>query len=158
MTVTPAERDAVLAVLGDYGWLIDEGRFDEWLALFAEDCVYQVVPRENLAQGLPGSLMLCESKDMLRDRITALTEANKYNIHVPRHVIGLPRITRVGADLLAVEAAYTVFQSDQDGEARLFSVGSYRDRVRLSGGLPRFIEKLVIVDSFAIPSLLATPL
>src|SRR5207249_2549491 len=120
--IAPAERDAVLAVLGDYGWLIDEGRFDEWLDLFAEDCVYKVVPRENLALGLPVCLMLCENKDMLRDRVTALTEANKYNIHVPRHVIGLPRITRVAADLLAVEAAYTVFQSDQGGESRLFSV------------------------------------
>jgi hypothetical protein len=30
--------------------------------------------------------------------------------------------------------------------------------VRLVGGVPRLQEKLVIVDSFAIPSLLATPL
>jgi anthranilate 1,2-dioxygenase small subunit len=153
-----AERDAVLALLADYGWLIDEGRFDEWLDLFAEDCVYKVVPRENLAAGLPGCLILCESKDMLRDRVTSLREANKYNIHVPRHVIGLPRVTRVGADLLAVEAAYTVFQSDQDGESRLFSVGSYLDRIRLAGGVARFREKIVVVDTFAIPSLLATPL
>jgi anthranilate 1,2-dioxygenase small subunit len=156
--ISAAERDGVLAVLADYGWLIDEGRFDEWLDLFVEDCVYKVVPRENLTLGLPGCLMLCENKDMLRDRVTALREANKFNIHVPRHVIGLPRVTRVAADLLAVETAYTVFQSDQDGESRLFSVGSYLDRLQLVGGAPRFKEKLVIVDSFAIPSLLAAPL
>jgi anthranilate 1,2-dioxygenase small subunit len=156
--ISPAERDAVLAVLADYGWLIDEGRFDEWLDLFDEDCVYKVVPRENHAAGLPGCLILCENKDMLRDRVTALREANKYNIHVARHVIGLPRVTRVAPDLLAVETAYTVFQSDQEGDSRLFSVGSYLDRLRLVGGVPRFTEKFVIVDSFAIPSLLAAPL
>jgi anthranilate 1,2-dioxygenase small subunit len=156
--ISSAERDAVLALMADYGWLIDEGRFDEWLDLFVEDCVYKVVPRENLALGLPGCLMLCENKDMLRDRVTALREANKYNIHVGRHVIGLPRVTRVAPDLLAVEAAYTVFQSDQDGEAKLFSVGSYLDRLRLVGGAARIAEKVVIVDSFAIPSLLAAPL
>ena len=156
--VTPAERDAVLALLADYGWFIDEGRFDDWLALFAEDCVYRVIPRENLTLGLPGSLMSCDNKDMLRDRVTALTDANKYNIHVARHVIGLPRVTRLGPDSLAVEAGYTVFQSDQEGEARLYSVGSYRDRLRVVGGTLLLVEKLVIVDSFAIPHLLATPL
>ena len=156
--ITAAERDAVLALYGEYGWLIDEGRFDEWLDLFAEDCSYKVVPRENLAQGLPGCLILCENKDMLRDRITSLREANKFNIHVARHLIGLPRVTRAASDMLAVEAAYSVFQSDQDGNSRLFSVGSYVDRLRLTGGVPRFAEKLVIVDTFSIPSLLATPL
>ncbi|HUA56766.1 MAG TPA: aromatic-ring-hydroxylating dioxygenase subunit beta [Candidatus Sulfotelmatobacter sp.] len=156
--ITAAERDAVLALYGEYGWLIDEGRFDEWLDLFAEDCSYKVVPRENLAQGLPGCLILCENKDMLRDRITSLREANKFNIHVARHLIGLPRVTRAASDMLAVEAAYSVFQSDQDGDSRLFSVGSYVDRLRLTGGVPRFAEKLVIVDTFSIPSLLATPL
>jgi anthranilate 1,2-dioxygenase small subunit len=155
---SPGERDGVLALLADYGWLIDEGRFDEWLDLFVEDCVYKVVPRENLALGLPGCLMLCETKDMLRDRVTALREANKFNIHVPRHVIGLPRVTRLAADALAVEASFSVFQSDQEGDSRLFSVGCYLDRVQLVDGVLRFQEKLVIVDSFAIPSLLATPL
>jgi anthranilate 1,2-dioxygenase small subunit len=156
--VGAGERDQVLGLLGDYAWLIDEARYDEWLALFAEDCVYRVIPRENLTFGLPGTLMSCDSKDMLRDRVAALTDANKYNIHVARHVIGVPRVTRVAADLLSVEAAYSVFQSDQEGEARLFSVGSYRDRVRVAGGRVLFTEKIVIVDSFAVPSLLATPL
>lgn len=156
--IQSGERDGVLALLAEYGWLIDEGRFDDWLDLFAEDCVYKVVPRENLAFGLPGCLMLCESKDMLRDRVMALREANKFNIHVPRHMIGLPRVTRGPADVLAVEAAYTVYQSDQEGESRLYSVGCYLDRVSTAGGVLRFKEKLVIVDSFAIPSLLATPL
>jgi anthranilate 1,2-dioxygenase small subunit len=156
--IQPAERDAVLALLADHGWLIDEGRLDDWLDLFAEDCLYKVVPRENLALGLPGCLILCESKDMLRDRVMSLRAANKFNIHVPRHVIGLPRISRVAPDTLAVETAYTVFQSDQEGDSRLYSVGCYVDRVRLVDGAACFAEKLVIVDSFAIPSLLAVPL
>ena len=156
--ITAAEREAVLALYAEYGWLIDEGRFDEWLDLFAEDCSYRVVPRENLTQGLPGCLILCENKDMLRDRVTALREANKFNIHVARHLIGLPRVTRLTSDALAVEAAYSVFQSDQDGDSRLFSVGSYIDRVRVASGVARFTEKIVVVDTFAIPSLLATPL
>ena len=100
--------------------------------------------------------MSCDNKDVTTR--AALTDANKYNIHVPRHVIGLPRVTRLARDVLAVEAAYTVFQSDQEGDTRLFSVGCYQDRVRAVGGRLLIQEKIVIVDSFAVPSLLATPL
>src|SRR5260370_3442217 len=48
---------------------------------------------------------------MLEDRIRALREANKYNIHTDRHVIGLPRIT---GDGLMVEAPFAVF-TDRPG-------------------------------------------
>ena len=67
-------------------------KFDEWLGLFAEECRYQVMPRENYDRGLPAALIFCDSRAMLEDRIRALREANKYNIHTDRHVIGLPRV------------------------------------------------------------------
>jgi anthranilate 1,2-dioxygenase small subunit len=156
--IAPDERDAVLRLLAEYGWLADEGDFDAWLDLFAEECSYKVVPRENLTLGLPASIMLCDNKNMLRDRILALRKANKYNIHVQRHVIGLPRVSRVGPHELLAQASYTVFQCDQEGVSRLFSVGSYVDRIVLDGGAARLKEKCVIVDSFAIPTLLAVPI
>jgi anthranilate 1,2-dioxygenase small subunit len=156
--VSPGERDLALAMLADYGWLIDEGRLDEWLELFSEQCVYKVVPRENIALGLSGFLILCESKDMLRDRIMSLRQANKYNIHTPRHVIGLPRFRRIDARSFAAEMSYAVFQSNQDGESRLFSVGTYTDRIEIENGVARLREKIVIVDTFSVPSLLAVPL
>ena len=151
-------REILTSLMAEYAMLIDEDKLEDWVELFAEDCDYRIVTRENVEQNLPNVLMWCDNKDMLRDRITALTDANKYNIHVARHIIGLPRVTRLGPDTLAVEAGYTVFQSDQEGEARLYSVGSYRDRLRIAGGALLLVEKLVIVDSFAVPHLLATPL
>ena len=50
----------------------------------------------------------------------ALREANKYNIHTDRHVIGLPGILDDG---LAAEAPFAVYQTDQEGETRLFATG-----------------------------------
>ena len=152
--MTP-DRAAVCDLLAEYGALIDTGKFDDWLDLFAEECRYQILPRENYDGGLPAALVFCDSRAMLEDRIRALREANKYNIHTDRHVIGLPRILDGGLEL---EAPFAVYQTDQEGETRLFATGLYRDRLDVSGPRLKIRDKLVLLDTFAVPSLLATPL
>ena len=149
------DRGAVCDMLAEYGALIDMAKFDEWLDLFAEECRYQIIPRENFDRGLPAGLVFCDSRAMLEDRIRALREANKYNIHTDRHVIGLPRVFEDG---LALEAPFAVFQTDQEGETRLFATGLYRDRLAPAGQRLKIRDKLVLLDTFAVPSLLATPL
>ncbi len=149
------DRAAACDLLAEYGALIDLAQFDEWLALFAEECRYQIMPRENYDRGLPAALVFCDSRAMLEDRIRALLEANKYNIHTDRHVIGLPRLLDDG---LLVEAPFAVYQTDQEGETRLFATGLYRDRIEMGGRGPRIRDKLILLDTFAVPSLLSTPL
>lgn len=152
-----AERDAIHDLFAEYGALLDAAKYDEWLGLFAADCHYNIVPRENLDQGLPAGLIYCDSRAMLEDRIMALREANKYNIHNDRHLIGLPRLLR-GADGLMVEAPFAVYQTDQEGATRLFATGLYRDRLELMAVGLKIRDKLVLLDTFAVPTLLATPL
>ena len=149
------DHAAICDLLAEYGALIDLAKFDEWLDLFAKECRYQIVPRENFDRGLPAALVFCDSRAMLEDRIRALREANKYNIHTDRHVIGLPRIFD---DPLAVEAPFAVYQTDQEGETRLFVTGLYRDRLEISGRGLKIRDKLILLDTFAVPTLLATPL
>jgi anthranilate 1,2-dioxygenase small subunit len=148
-----ADRAAVWDLLAEYGALIDMAKFDEWLDLFAEECRYQIVPRENFDRGLPAGLVFCDSRAMLEDRLRALRQAN--NIHTDRHVIGLPRIV---GDGLMIEAPFAVFQTDQEGETRLFATGLYRDRLEIFGQRLKIRDKLILLDTFAVPTLLATPL
>ena len=150
-----ADHVAVYELLAEYGALIDAAKFDEWLDLFAEECRYQIVPRENYDRGLPAALIFCDSRAVLEDRLRALREANKYNIHTDRHLIGLPRILDDG---IAAEAPFVVYQTDQEGETRLFATGLYRDRLQLVGSRLKIRDKLVLLDTFAVPTLLATPL
>ena len=149
------DHAAVYDLFAEYGALIDMAKFDEWLDLFAEECRYQIVPRENFDRGLPTALVFCDSRAMLEDRIRALREANKYNIHTDRHVIGLPRILDDG---LAAEAPFAVYQTDQEGETRLFATGLYRDRLVRAGSRLKIRDKLILLDTFANPTLLSTPL
>ena len=153
-----ADRFALYDLFAGYGALIDAADFDAWLALFAATCTYHIIPRENYQRGLPAGLVYCDSRGMLEDRIRALREANKYNIHTDRHLIGLPRLIGEGGDAKLVEAPVAVYQTDQEGETRLFATGLYRDRIVAAAGGLKFRDKLVLLDTFAVPSLLATPL
>jgi 3-phenylpropionate/cinnamic acid dioxygenase small subunit len=147
------DRLTLIDLYAEYGGLIDAGDYDGWLGLFAAECRYHVMPRENWERGLPAGLIYCDSRAVLEDRIGALREANKYNIHSDRHLIGLPRVA--GG---LVEAPFAVYQTDQEGETRLFATGLYRDRLEAEAGCLKFRDKLVLLDTFAVPSLLATPL
>lgn len=178
-----AERLAVQALLAEYGGLLDLGLYDDWLALFAAECRYAVVPRENYDAGLPVALILCDNRAMLEDRIASLRQANKYNLHTDRHLIGLPRIVapesnrtasnqtasnqtasnRTETGQLAIEAPFAVYQTNQEGETILFATGLYRHRLErgaseYSMDALRIAETLVLLDTFAVPTLLATPL
>jgi anthranilate 1,2-dioxygenase small subunit len=156
----PSEiRHGAQDVMNEYGELIDSDRLEQWLELFTEDCTYRVMPRENVEQNLPVPLMMCSSKNQLRDRIVALRNANEFNLHYDRHVIGGVRVMPGSTGgLWRVEASYAVFQTNLEGQSRLFSVGRYYDTLRTEGDRLLFCEKLIIVDSFSIPTLLATPL
>lgn len=153
-----ADRAAIFDLYANYGWLIDAAEWAGWLDLFAGECRYSIVPRENFDRGLPAGLVYCDSRAVLEDRIMALQEANKYNIHWDRHLIGLPRFVGEEGGELAVEASFAVYQTDQEGESRLFATGLYRDRIVEEDGRFRFRDKLVVLDTFAVPSLLSTPL
>lgn len=157
--MSEAEAKAAIAdLLAEYAALLDEDRLEDWLDLFAASCRYCIMARENADLGLPQPLMLCENKAMLGDRVLALRNANIFNIHRDRHLIGSLRIRQAGAGLWSLAANYAVYQTDAEGESRLFSVGSYRDQVVFEAGRPLFRDKLVLVDTAAIPTLLSTPL
>jgi anthranilate 1,2-dioxygenase small subunit len=152
------DRFALYDLFAAYGALIDLGQFDQWLALFAPQCSYHIMPRENHEQGLPAALVFCDTRAILEDRIAALHDANKYNIHSDRHLIGLPRLIEEEGDAAFAEAPFAVYQTDQEGESRLFATGLYKDRLVIEAGGLKFRDKLVLVDTYAVPSLLATPL
>jgi 3-phenylpropionate/cinnamic acid dioxygenase small subunit len=148
----------VCRLYADYGSYADEAKYDEWLGLFADECSYTVMPKENYERGLPAGLIYCDSRAILEDRIESLRTVSKANIHSDRHIIGMPRITKVDHDSVLVEAPFSVFQTEQEGETRLFATGLYRDCLKTNGKGLKFSEKLVVLDTFAVPSLLATPL
>jgi anthranilate 1,2-dioxygenase small subunit len=151
---------AVQAVYGQYARHLDDNALQAWFELFADECEYRVVPRENVDQGLPLALIDCSNRRMLADRIVSLKEANFFNVHYSRHI--LSSITLVpdadaGADI-ASEADYAAFQTDQEGVTRIFSVGRYRAWMRMEEGRLKIARMTVVADTYGIRTLLAIPI
>jgi anthranilate 1,2-dioxygenase small subunit len=151
-------RSSAEDLMAEYVDRIDSDRLEEWLNLFTEDALYQILPRENCDRNLPASLILCTNKNMLRDRIVSLRNANEYNLHHDRHLVSGIRVVPSAEGIWLLTANYALFQTDLEGNSRLFSVGCYRDKLRVERGQLLFAAKVVIVDTFAVPTLLATPI
>jgi anthranilate 1,2-dioxygenase small subunit len=154
---TPALWEAV-ALLSEYGLLLDQDKLEQWAQLFEPQAQYKVCSRENEELALPAPLIWCDNRDMLTDRIQSYRNVNEHNFHWARHVIGLPQVLRDSPDELHFQASYSLFQTNLEGLTRLFSVGRY-DFVCQRGpqGL-RLIRATVIVDSGLVKTLLAAPI
>ena len=107
---------------------------------------------------MPIGYMYCASQGMLRDRVTALRKANIYEPQRYRHMLGAVRMLGTEAGAVCVQSSVTVTRIMESGDLTLFSTGKYLDRVVVENGQPRFREKLVILDSECLDSLLVIPL
>ncbi|HLK82945.1 MAG TPA: aromatic-ring-hydroxylating dioxygenase subunit beta [Xanthobacteraceae bacterium] len=142
-----------------YADAIDADRLEAWPDFFLDDGRYRITTAENVAQGLPLSLIYAASRAMLRDRVRALREANVYEAQSYRHVLGAPLIANVETGGLRARTSFMVARVMRTGETMLFATGYYDDRVVLDAADgARFAEKTVILDSRQIDTLLAIPL
>jgi 3-phenylpropionate/cinnamic acid dioxygenase small subunit len=150
--------DALTQLNAEYARALDDDRLEDWPDFFAEPCLYTITSVENHTRGLPVGLMYADSKGMLRDRVTALREANIYERQAYRHLIGLPGIVGDDAGALRVETPFLVVRIMRDGKMDLFATGRYLDVVVDLAGTSRFRERVVVCDSSRVDTLLAIPL
>lgn len=157
--LTPVELHyQVSKLLSDYVECIDDDRLEEWPDLFVEDCLYQVIARENADRGLPTSAIYCDSRGMLRDRVVALRHANIYAKHYYRHVLSNVNVKGVQDGEVLVHSNYVVLQTLVEGDTRVFNAGKYLDRIVATPDGLRFKRKVAVFDTYRIPNLLVTPL
>jgi 3-phenylpropionate/cinnamic acid dioxygenase small subunit len=137
---------------------IDDGGLEGWSDFFCEDGRYRVTTAENVERGLPLALISASSRAMLRDRVRSLRDANVYEAQRYRHVLGAPLVEAAAAGEVSAQTSFMVARIMHTGETVLFATGRYLDRVVLDGDEARFAEKVVILDSRRIDTLLAIPL
>ena len=142
-----------------YVHAIDEDRLEEWPNFFAEHGRYRITTAENVARGLPLSLMYATSRAMMRDRINSLRNANVYESQRYRHAVGAALIEPSDGGVVRAVTNFLVARIMHTGETVLFATGRYEDRIALAANArPHFVEKTVILDSRQIDTLLAIPL
>jgi anthranilate 1,2-dioxygenase small subunit len=142
----------------DYVHCLDADALELWPDFFVEDCFYRITSAENFEAGLPLGLIYATSRNMLKDRISALREANIYEPQRYRHLISSIKIVGEADDALDVVANFLVVRTMQDGDMTIFAAGRYVDRVRRQGEDWKFASKSVVLDSRQIDTLLAIPI
>lgn len=158
MRVAPEVKEEVERLVVDSAMFIDRDELERWMDCFEAQARYVVMPRDNRILGYPVGIIHCENKARLEDRIVCLRHANKYNPHFDRHILSASRINAVDEGIASVETNFMVVQTNKSGESRLFCAGVYEDRIRVGDGSTRFVERIAVLDTFSVPSMLATPI
>ena len=153
-----AIRLGIHELIGDYVDCIDEDRLEEWPDLFADPCRYLIISRANHAAGLRQGVMYAASRGMLLDRIFSIRRANIFEPHRYRHVVGPIRVKAVEGTTAVVHSNFLAVRIMHDGATTLFATGRYLDRIDISTTPFRFNERVVVLDSEKIDTLLAIPL
>jgi 3-phenylpropionate/cinnamic acid dioxygenase small subunit len=147
-------------LLSRYVHAIDDDRLEEWPGFFVEKGRYRITTAENYERGLPLSIIYADSRAMLADRVSALRHANIYEAQRYRHAVSSTLVERVNADTARANSNFHIVRIMHTGESMLFASGRYLDRIRLNGegGEAMFEERVVVLDSRAIDTLLAIPI
>jgi 3-phenylpropionate/cinnamic acid dioxygenase small subunit len=153
-----AVRLGVQELIGEYAERIDEDRLEEWPELFADPCRYLVISRANHEAGMRQGVMYAATRGMLLDRVFSIRRANLFEPHRYRHVIGPIRVKEVKDTAAMVQSHFIVARIMHDGVTTLFVTGRYLDRIDISMTPYRFSERIVVLDSDKIDTLLAIPL
>lgn len=151
-------RRGIEDLLAAYVECIDEGRLEEWPDFFVEDCRYLITSRADHTVGLPHGVIYAASRGMLRDRILALRQANLFEPHHYRHILGPVHVKSIANSVAETTANFFAARIMHDGETSLFATGRYLDRITVAQPPYRFIERLVVLDSHKIDTLLVIPL
>lgn len=151
-------RAGVRDLIGEYAERIDEDRLEEWPDLFGDPCKYLVISRSNHEAGMRQGVMYAATKGMMHDRVFAIRKANIFEPHRYRHVVGPVRVKSVEDGIAVVHSHFIVARIMHDGETSLFATGRYLDKIDVSAPPFRFRERIVVLDSDKIDTLLAIPL
>ena len=153
-----ALRQGIDDLYAAYADCIDEDRLEEWPDFFVEDCRYLLTDRESHAAGLRHGIIYCASRGMVLDRVMAMRRANIFEAHRYRHIVGPARLGTVEGGVAEARANFLAVRIMHDGDSRLFATGRYLDRIAVAAKPFRFIERIVVLDSQKIDTLLVIPL
>jgi anthranilate 1,2-dioxygenase small subunit len=161
--ISPLSSDLLLrlrvdALYAEYAQTIDDDRLEEWPEFFVDDGKYRVTTRENHGRGLALAMMYCDGRGMMSDRISALRLANIFEPHVYCHLTSCVRIVDCKPGETRAQANFTVIRTMQEGDQTIFACGRTYDRIVEMEERLLFKDRLVVLDSRQVDTLLVIPI
>ena len=148
------EREAIRDLIARSGRLLDTEAFEDFVALFAPDGLYEMKAYSPEI----GRDMTWLSAD--RDELAGLLEELAEHVRDPStraHIISVDRIDLDGDDARA-RATFVVFRTDPRGETTLYAVGRYDDDLVRHNGAWRLRRRTVTPQTRLFSTPTPTPL
>lgn len=155
---TTALRQGIDELNAAYADCIDDDRLEEWPDFFVDDCRYLITDRDSHIAGLRHGVIYCASRGMLVDRVMSLRRVLMFEPHRYRHIVGPTRIDGVENGVVTARSNFLAVRIMHDGDSRMFATGRYLDCIDVRTTPYRFIERLVVLDSHKVDTLLVIPL
>lgn len=141
-----------------YVHCIDDGALERWPDYFIDPCLYRVIGRDNVENGLELGIMQFDSVDMLRDRAASTQHAAVFAPRLICHVLSGVLIESSKPDGIRARTNVAIYQTSADGDTVLLMAAQYRDLIVEIDGSLRFREKIVVYDTFRLPDTVVFPL
>ncbi len=144
--------------------LLDEGRFDEWLALFADDVDYWMPTRETTSRREDGIrkkdelALIRDDKTFLAARVQRLHTGLAHAESPPsrtRHFCSNIEIMSATDKELVVQCNILVFQSRLEKSEAWF-VGTRTDALRVAGESWLIARRTIVLDQTLLPRAITT--
>lgn len=140
--------------------LLDEQRFEEWLALFAPDGFYWIPTSADQTDPLHQISIVYEDATVLRLRVARLRHPRAYAATpFPRtaHLVSNILVSAGAADELQVRSAFMVVEY-RDGD-RFLRAGLAKHHLRRTDeGLRIVLKRVDLIDAASPPGLIQVPL
>jgi benzoate/toluate 1,2-dioxygenase beta subunit len=139
--------DALRAFIEHESDLLDEGRFEEWYELFADDGVYWAPARHGQTSGFNHVSLFYDEKHTIRTRVTRLMHPMIHCQEPASHCVRIvSSIKLLGA--APERGEYTVGSKfmmieDRVGSPRRLAGGRYTHILRIEGHALRIVQKRV---------------
>ncbi|MGB0630840.1 MAG: nuclear transport factor 2 family protein [Alphaproteobacteria bacterium] len=159
MTAEPGrlqDREDIRTLVSRSVRSLNEGRFADFIALFAADGRY-VLQADSAEIGQTMTWL-----DLDRDELGALLDESPQHVHdlaARKHMVAVDEFD-FADDGASVEAlsGFAVFRTDIDGRTEVYAVGNYEDRLVRDGNDWRIAQRLVRVQTRMFRTPTPTPL
>jgi salicylate 5-hydroxylase small subunit len=150
--------EQLVRLYADYTHTLTDGDIARWPEFFTDTCVYEVNSAENVENGWPLPVLLCEGRLMIEDRAYAFPNIQVSRPRRIRYLVSGVRVTGQDGDTVTAEADLLVVQALRGELPQVVLCGEYRDEIELRPGQrPLFRKKVCVYDHDVIDTAFVLP-
>lgn len=143
MMTKAADLEAARTLVQRTAMLLDEERFEDWIALFDAQGTYELTAYSTEIR----RWMTWQLSD--RDALAKMLAEVGEHVRDParrRHVVGFP-LVELDGEQGRVITHFSLYRTSPEGLSSLYMVGCYRDRIVKRAGAWLYAEHKVVVDT-----------